>query len=162
MRLFTDARPHIFREGEAVAFRIQVGRGSYVAALFYGADGSTVLLFPNNWNREMFIPEDIEFDIPGGGPQAFTYQVSPPFGADLVQVVACTRESAFHRKVKELLSVTGDVAPFRVLKPDEVQALTELLPSEVAANRMGAARGESWGEAHPVVQTGPARGAPTP
>jgi hypothetical protein len=128
-----------------------VGEHCHVAVFFYGADGSTMLLFPNAWNKETWILKDLLNDIPAKG---YDYRVAPPFGADLLQVVACSQASEFHTKVQGYLSKASDLGPFFNLRPDDMTELIALLPTSAEPH----AHEARWSESHLVIYQ--ASGAP--
>jgi hypothetical protein len=91
-----------YRQGETIAFKVQAERDCHVAVVCHQADGTSVLLFPNAHNRDTFIPGGRVVEIPGTAKAGFEIFISPPFGSDVVQVIASTHKSALHQMAAEI------------------------------------------------------------
>jgi len=100
-----------FVEGEKLQYRIRSDRDCYVALLCYQSDGSTVLLFPNLWHSDSFIRGGQSYKVPEVG-SGFDIVVTPPFGQDTVELIACTGRSEFHRMLGAKASATTRGMPF--------------------------------------------------
>jgi len=95
-----------FLAGEKIAFRITASTSSYIAILSYQSDGRRLVVYPNIWDRGSLIPAHTPVEIPEPGSE-FELESGPPFGTDLVEVVA------FHSKedLALLLLDLGDFLP---------------------------------------------------
>jgi serine/threonine protein kinase len=120
-----------FRKGEKVQYRVYCDRDCYVAVLCHQTDGSTVVLFPNAWHRNTLVSGGQEVLIPDAG-SGFEIAVSPPFGTDTVELVACIERTDFHSMLAIRASETTRGAPFVA---DKTSVLTRgMSVSAVAKN----------------------------
>jgi hypothetical protein len=76
-----------FLAGEKISFRIAATRASHIAILSHQSDGRRLVLFPNIWEHDCFIPAGTPVEIPWQG-SGFELESGPPFGTDLVEAVA--------------------------------------------------------------------------
>jgi len=118
-----------FAEGEKLQYRIRSERDCYVALLCYQVDGTTVVLFPNLWNSDCYIRAGRDYLVPEAG-SGFEIEVSPPFGEDRVEVIACTGRSEFHHMLGDYAAVTTRGMPFYVVPRAKVdEAITRGMKS---------------------------------
>jgi hypothetical protein len=141
-----DARRD-YAGGEQVAYRLRSLVGCHVAVFCHQVDGSTVVLFPNAWNQDTWVPADKTVEIPGTAKHGFEIVVGPPYGADVMQVVACTTRSALHRLVQEISARKGTLTRGMFVK-----GIADGLTDTGAAPDAAPPR---WSEAHLVVCTYP-------
>jgi len=142
-----------FAGGEKISYRLWSATECHVAVFCHQVDGSTVVLFPNAYNRDTWLTADTRVDIPGMDKRGFEIIIGPPFGADVVQVIACTKASALHRMVSDLAAKTAPAATaYRSINRGMfVQGLTDSF-AEPQEDQAGPAQ---WSEAHIVVCTYP-------
>lgn len=138
-----------FSEGESISYRIKADKDCHIGVFCHQVDGSTALLFPNSINNDTRILKDTKTDIPGTRKSGFEIIISPPFGADVVQVIACTEYSHLHKVLQKHVKDGGDTAYRGVSRGMIATALAGSLP---AASIVGPAL---WAEAHIVVSTYP-------
>ncbi len=158
IRLVTADARQDYASGEECRYRFSSSCDCHVAVLCHQVDGTSVVLFPNKWNQETWVPAGQVTDIPGVAKRGFQIVVSPPFGADVVQAVACTTRSALHRLVAEASSSAAPQQAFGVMPravftrglDDSLNSLAE------PPNGAGAVR---WSEVRLVVCTYPRLGA---
>ena len=91
-----------FRDGEKIAFKLTTPRDCHVAVFCHQSDGSTVLLFPNSWNGNTKIYANSPVNVPGTSKSDFEIVVGPPYGTDIVQVLACTEPSLLHKRLRNM------------------------------------------------------------
>ena len=94
-----------FRDGEKVAFTLTAPIDCYVAVFCHQSDGSTVLLFPNSWSANTKVYANTPVDIPGTDKRNFEIVAGPPYGTDIVQVIACSEYSLLHKRVQHMAGV---------------------------------------------------------
>ena len=151
-----SGRTH-FQEGERLTFAVRAARDCYIAVFCHQVDGNTVLLFPNPYSGSARLARDQVVQIPGAEKENFFIEVEPPFGGDVVQVIASTRKAA-------LGSLIGSARP-AADSPFAVLARGVFAQGLQSIGR-GEAGGESeddvtvpgptqYGEAHLVVNTYP-------
>ena len=86
-----------------------------MAVYCHQSDGSTVLLFPNHWQRDTFVSGGSAMDIPGTRKHGFEIKITPPFGSDVVQVLACTDGAAMRARVGKQLEGLSGSQPLAVM-----------------------------------------------
>jgi len=102
-------------DGETIRYKIQCDAACHVAVFCHQVDGTSVVLFPNAWQGDSWVPAGEVVEIPGAGRGGFALKIGPPFGMDVVQVVACTTRSALHRLVSENAGKLSGRSPFGVV-----------------------------------------------
>ncbi len=140
-----------FVEGETISYRVWSERDCHVAVFCHQVDGSTVVLFPNRFNRDTALRGGQSVNIPGETKSGFQIVVRVPFGADVVQVIACTQASALHRKLRDYdyAAETAAGTAYRgMTRGMFVQGLSDSLAEFANAPTL-------WSEAHVVVCTSP-------
>ena len=89
-----------YLEGEQIAIGFIPKEDAYVAVFIYTEDGSVAMLYPNEYAKAQLAKGNVRTWV-GSGSQKFRIQVAPPFGNDIIHVVAFR---AFE-DLKRLLSV---------------------------------------------------------
>jgi hypothetical protein len=115
VEVFTVDGRRAFAERENVSFRVRSARSCHIAVLCHQSDGSTVVLFPNRFSRNTLIPTNKTIDIPGTRISGFEIEVRPPYGSDVVEVIACTQPSELHKALSRYAAETEGPAPFQIL-----------------------------------------------
>lgn len=153
LEFFTTDTRRAFKQGEVVSFRVRSGRDCFVAVYCHQSDGSSVLLFPNNWQRSTFVPAGKAIDIPGTRKHGFEIEIGPPYGSDVVQVIACTSEQEIEKMVGKQLNAASASQPVAVM----TRGMAAKGISEAGAGPGSAVNGAPvlWSEAHMVVSTFP-------
>jgi hypothetical protein len=152
LEFYTVDTRRAFQEGEVVSFRVRSDRDCYVAVYCHQSDGSSVLLFPNHWQKDAFVPVGKAVDIPGTHKHGFEIQIGPPFGSDVVQAIACTDQDTMMRLMGEDLRKATAAQPFATLTRG-MAAVGISGASTGAAVTSGAPA--KWSESHIVVSTFP-------
>jgi hypothetical protein len=80
----------VLYEGQTFAVRFVAERDAYLYLLYHQADGRTLLLFPNPVRPDSRILARQAVRVPAPG-EPFRFRVRPPFGAEVLQVLATTR-----------------------------------------------------------------------
>jgi hypothetical protein len=115
VRLVTADARQDYAEGEVSRYKFCSTKGCHVAIFCHQVDGTSAILFPNRWSKDTWVPAGQVIDIPGAGKGGFEIVISSPFGADVVQAVACTAPTALHRLVSEVLSKASPDQSFGVI-----------------------------------------------
>lgn len=147
-----------FCAGETISYRIASPVGCHVAVFCHQLDGSTVVLFPNPFSKNTWVPADRPVDIPGPAKSGFEIVVGPPFGGDVVQIIACTQASALHRKLasyNDAHTAPGKRAYRGLSRGMFAQGVDDSLAEFAGANSSDASGPPRWSEAHIVVNTYP-------
>lgn len=145
-----------FSEGETISYRVTSDTGCHIAIFCHQVDGSSVLLFPNRFKTETWVPAGTAVDVPAAGADNFRLAIQEPWGADVVQVVACTRKTSLHQMVSQMASAIPKGQAVRGMdRGMVVQGLNDSLsgaPVGVTVESSGPPR---WATAHVVVCTYP-------
>ena len=91
--ILVDHADQIYHEGDKLSVRFQAEQDAHLYLLYHQADGSTVLLFPNEANRDGRVAAKTPVTIPPAD-NSFRFRVSPPFGTEHLQVIASTKPLA--------------------------------------------------------------------
>ena len=137
-----------YAEGENVSFRIRSAKACHAAVICHQSNGTSVVLFPNKWYSNTSIPANKWVEIPGPLKYGFEITISAPFGSDVVQVIACTNESALHKEIKQLATKATENEPFSVMKRGMVVKKVQEATQKVDS-------GALWGASHIVISTYP-------
>ncbi|MFC1889000.1 DUF4384 domain-containing protein [Thermodesulfobacteriota bacterium] len=90
LRLWTDrGNGGVYREGEKMFVYVQANRACYLRLVYTQADGTNVQIFPNTSDRENKIEKETVYIFPDQD-DALLFEISPPFGAEVLQVFAST------------------------------------------------------------------------
>src|SRR5208282_1688690 len=79
----------IYRERDQLHLFLKATQDCYVKVLYHQVDGTQVLIFPNKYHPDGRIQRDVLYQVPPDD-NSFILEVTPPFGAELVKVVAST------------------------------------------------------------------------
>ncbi len=140
-----------YAEGETVSFRVRADHDCYIAVIDNQVDGSGILLFPNGFNSENYLPAGKALDVPGTVKHGFEIQISPPFGSDVVQVIACTRKDELQKVISSFPSSTAQ-NPYTTVRTRGMKlAAAEEGPKNASLDSQPA----QWSEDHIVVSTYP-------
>lgn len=116
----------LYVPGETVALALRSTEDAWLTVLATDAYGQTTVVFPNALHRDGFIPANNLLSVPGAGAN-WQLTVSPPFGANMITVIASSVEV-------DLLSGLSVAAagPFRSIDGD-AQGLARHLGVEMTA-----------------------------
>jgi hypothetical protein len=79
----------IYRRGDKLRLFVKANMDCYVKVLYHQVDGAQVLVFPNKYHPDARIQKDRMYQIPPDD-NSFDLEVQPPFGAEMVKVIAST------------------------------------------------------------------------
>jgi hypothetical protein len=79
----------IYRKGDRMHLFLKANMDCYVKLLYHQVDGTKVLIFPNKYHPDARIQKDRLYQIPPDD-NSFELQVEPPFGSEMVKLIACT------------------------------------------------------------------------
>ena len=144
-----------FAEGETISYHVQSGTGCHVAIFCHQVDGSTVVLFPNEFQRNTWVAAGTGVDIPNVGKDTFQFKIQRPFGADVVQVIACTKANALHQMISQY---TANIAKGMGVRGIDRGIVVEGLSNSINAPFAASSEDDKpprWSETHSVVCTYP-------
>ena len=108
VEVFTTDGKRAYAEGENVSFRVRSSEECHIAVICHQSDGTSVVLFPNRWCSNTLVAANKAIDIPGTHKSGFEIEIAPPFGSDVVEVIACSKPSELHKTLSQFAA-----------KPDE-------------------------------------------
>jgi len=152
VEIFTVDGKRAYAGGENIAFRVRSTQECHIAVLCHQSDGTTVVLFPNRFSRNTLIPANKAIDIPGTHKSGFEIEIGPPYGSDVVEVIACTQPSELHKALSKYASETNAPAPFQVLTRGMA---VKGIDSALAAAKVGSTAALLWSQDSIVVSTFP-------
>lgn len=134
-----------YREDDRLSIEFTAERDAHLYLLYYQADGTSLLLFPNEAQTKNRVPANqrITLPAPGGG---FRFRVGPPFGTEVLQVVATLAPAP---ELDGLVKTTGRAA---AVAPEMIARLHERLKKDVRA----------WSEHRVRIQTVARQAEPPP
>ena len=140
-----------YAEGETVSFRVRANHDCYIAVIDNQIDGTGILLFPNGFNSENYLPAGKAIDVPGTVKHGFEIQISPPFGSDVVQVIACTQKEELQKVLSNFPSSTAQ-NPYTTVR---TRGMKVVAAEEGPKNASLDSQPAQWSEDHIVVSTYP-------
>ena len=81
----------LYMPGETVSMTLRSSEDAWLTVLATDAQGQSTVIFPNNLHRDGFIPANSLLPVPGPGAN-WQLTVSPPFGANMLTVIAASSE----------------------------------------------------------------------
>jgi len=96
-----------YREGDLISFTVSSDKDAYLVLLDYQSDGTTVVLFPNEFHPNSRIHKGEVVCIPDPANPDFALKVGAPFGDDRIEAIASTEFTSLQGKTKVLLDDPG-------------------------------------------------------
>lgn len=90
IRVDVDRADRVYYEGEPMTVSVTAEKDCYVYLLYYLADGSSLCLYPNRLAKDNLLKGKVPMTYPARGAN-FAFRTRPPYGEELLQVVATTR-----------------------------------------------------------------------
>ena len=149
LQLRTVDGERVYQEGDTVAFRVKAAETCHIVVICHQSDGTSVVLFPNQFHKDTLIEGGKWVDIPGTLKSGFEIEIGEPFGSDVVQVIACTNENALHKEIKDLAAATTKDDPYPVM----TRGMS--IKKAKAASKADLSNQTKWGEKHIIVSTFP-------
>jgi Domain of unknown function (DUF4384)/Caspase domain len=82
-----DHKNREYREGDRLSLNVVSEEDAYIYALYQQADGKIYQIFPNAGQKDNHIRAKAHVTFPGEGDR-FVWKVGPPFGKELIKIVA--------------------------------------------------------------------------
>ena len=152
VRVEVDKPDSMYTEGEILQAFVTSNEDGYLYLFYRDADAKVSVLFPNRFQQDNHIQQNVRVPVPGPGA-GFRIRIGAPFGHELLKVVVSKRPLPFINNMM-------DFAKF-VIAPVDDNAGNVIN----RAMEQGAAAPEDWTEAEINIRTVPARGggnAPPP
>jgi len=152
VEVFTTDGKRAYAEGETVSFRVRASEECHIAVLCHQTDGTTVVLFPNRYASNTLIPPNKPIDVPGTHKSGFEIVIGPPFGSDVVEVIACSKPSELHKSLAEHAARAEEQQPVQVLTRGMA---VKGIDSALSTPKTGDGAPLRWGQDSIVVSTFP-------
>ena len=139
-----------YGQGEALGLYVRPNADAYVTVFNTNASGDTTVVFPNQYQSRNRVGANQVLQVPGPG-MTWKLQVGPPFGANLIKVLATKRPVA-------LLAAAEFVQTdaFRTFRGDPEKLARQLNVVAAQAPDAGWANAELTFVSAPAAGTGPA------
>ena len=152
VEIFTGDGKRAYVAGENISFRVRSAEDCHITVVSHQSDGRSVVLFPNRWSRDTLLHANQTIEIPGSA-FPFKMRIGPPFGSDIVEVIACSRESEIHKKfAQNLPSASEEEHPFQVVTRG---IIVEGIDTVIADQKSLSPNTSRWGQDHIIVSTFP-------
>ena len=152
VEVFTTDCLRAYAEGDFVSFRVRASEECHIAVLCHQSDGTCVVLFPNRFASNTLIPANKSIDIPGTHKSGFEIQIGPPYGSDVVEVIACSKPSELHKALAQHAQKSDEQQPFQTL----TRGMTvKGIDSALSTPKIGDGAPLRWGQDSFVVSTFP-------
>ena len=152
VEVFTTDGKRAYAEGETVSFRVRAAEECHIAVLCHQTDGTTVVLFPNRFASNTMIPANKPIDVPGTHKSGFEIEIGPPFGSDVVEVIACSKPSELHKTLAQFASKADEQQPFQTLTRGMA---VKGIDSALSSPKTGDGAPLRWGQNSIVISTFP-------
>lgn len=149
LRTIQGKRAYI--EGETIGFRIRSAEDCHLTVLCHQSNGDSVVLFPNRWQKDTFVRALDVIEIPSPSDD-FRMRIGPPFGSDIVEVIACSSASSIHQQLARQAPTSTTTSPFHITTRG---IIVEGIDAALGAPSVDDASQKRWGRAHIVVSTFP-------
>ncbi len=81
----------VFTEGEYLKLYLLASRDCYLKIYHIDVHGKTTLIFPNRYEKNNYLPGREVLEFPGSR-SPFQFRIVPPYGTEMIKVVASTRQ----------------------------------------------------------------------
>jgi hypothetical protein len=152
VEVFTTDGKRAYAEGETVSFRVRAAEECHIAVLCHQSDGNTVVLFPNRFASKTLIPPNKPIDVPGTHKSGFEIVIGPPFGSDVVEVIACSKPSELHKSLAQFAASANAQQTVQVLTRGMA---VKGIDSALSSPKTGDGAPLRWGQDSIVVSTFP-------
>lgn len=152
VEIFPTDGKRAYAEGETVSFRVRAAEECHIAVLCHQSDGTTVVLFPNRFASNTLIPANKPIDVPGTHKSGFEIEIGPPFGSDVVEVIACSKPSELHKTLAQFASTAGEQQPYQTLTRGMA---VKGIDSALSSPKTGDGAPLRWGQDSIIVSTFP-------
>ena len=164
--IHTDEGKQHYKENEILSVKVRSDKDCYIAVLGHYIDGQTILLFPNEYNRNNFVTANSSVAVPGKNSQNFELYVHEPFGTDIVQVISCSDQGQLSNFLQKTLTDKKSIPNTPLTSSSqstikrEVQRIKRAIgyrpKTTLTENKSGAdQRDFEWGEMQLLIYTSP-------
>jgi hypothetical protein len=152
VEIFTVDGKRAYAEKENISFRVRSVEDCHIAVLCHQSDGTSVVLFPNRFCSNTQIPANKTIDIPGTHKSGFEIEIGPPFGSDVVEVIACSKATELHKQFSQFAAKATDEQPYQTLTRGMA---VKGIDTALSSSKNGDASPLKWGQDSIVVSTFP-------
>ena len=90
VEVWIDRPSGVYGQGEPVGIYVRPSEAAHVTVFNTNASGATTVVFPNQYQTQNRVAANKVLQLPGPGMQ-YQLQVGPPYGANLIKVLATKR-----------------------------------------------------------------------
>ncbi len=98
LTISTSDNERNYESGKILDLIVKSEKNCYIAVFCFQNDGTAVLLYPNMWVKNTFIQANKDIKVPGVSSD-FEIVVGPPYGTDIIQVIASTSKSKLYNEI---------------------------------------------------------------
>lgn len=149
LSICTSDKKTEYYEREKIRFNVLSEKNCHIAMFIHQSDGTSILIYPNRWSQDTWIPSGRVLTVPADKDK-FEFLVSPPYGDDVVQVIACTNRNALIDRIDRELKKISATQDFAVIERGVI--VKEINSSQTVGDSKGPLE---WGEAHFMISTFP-------
>ncbi len=140
-------------DGEPIGFLVRSNEDCHITVLCHQSDGNSVVLFPNRWHRSTQLKANETIEIPASSSK-FNLRIGPPFGSDVVEVIACSSLTEIHMQIAKKIPPTTSSSPFQVVTRG---IIVEGIDSAISATVDTEKPNRRWGTDYIVVSSFPSK-----
>ncbi|MCD6405839.1 MAG: DUF4384 domain-containing protein [Planctomycetes bacterium] len=134
IRVWTADGRTVYSQGEKIVFSFRSDRDCYLRLFNIRLDGSALMIFPNEFQRESLIKGGVTYRIPDADAP-FQFLVTPPYGPEAVLALATTSRQSSGVLTRGLPGpVESSGSPF-CLVPRGVEEIAETIMDSGVMNR---------------------------
>ncbi len=139
----------LYHEGDHLVIEFSAERASYLYLIYHQADGTSLLLFPNEARTDNHILPQKSVMLPAAD-EDFGFRVRAPFGTEVLQVLATLKPAA---ELDSLVQKTGRAAPVSREVLDRLQTRLKKDASSWSEHRVSIRTADRGGEPKATAAT---------
>ncbi len=91
VKVWVDSPDGLYKEGETIVIHFVVNRNCYIKLIHTDSSGKMQELYPNSFEKENYVKANEVYSIPTD-EMGFTFDVSPPYGSEILKIFASTNQ----------------------------------------------------------------------
>ncbi|GEM_PF-2135433 len=138
-----------YKAGDKIRFSVISEKDCHIAIFAHQSDGKSILIYPNRWSRNTWLSANKALSVPDPGRDRFDLTVGPPYGDDIIQVIACTSRNALINMIDGEIKKISEGQDFAVIQRG-------IIVSEInSPSPAGTEGSKEWAENHIMISTFP-------
>lgn len=148
VQAWIEPKKDAYSEGEQIQLGYTVMEDAYVAVVVYSSDRTATLVYPNQFAKGI-LSKARQAMLVGGAENPFRIEVAPPFGIDVVHVIAFRRFEDLTRTLRGALAErVGQY--YRINTEQLTRGVKVIGASSTAPSNSGPSR---WGDSHVLIRS---------